>query len=730
MNDEGIIQIGERKTSGNWNPVQGPVLTRFLGANTSLSNDEKNRLVSETLSIMRQCVDPKAPGSNNTGLIIGHVQSGKTLSFTSLSALAQDNDYQIVLLLAGTTNNLVEQSFERLKRDLEIEKNRTWKLFSTQEKGFQKEEVQRVQIELDKWHRRSPRARTVLIVCMKHHQHIQHLASLLTDIDLESVPTLIIDDEGDQAGMNTKALTQEVSTTHARIKELRRVFPNHSYLLYTATPQAPLLISRIDTLSPDFGVVLKPGNNYVGGKEFFIEGVDKYIKFIPITDVPDRDVPPTSPPLSMLRALKDFFVGVAIGMYEKDYKDKNRSMMIHPAISTGDHLMFVRWARNIQDEWVTILRDPDHPGYDNLLEGFCDTFDQLTETYTVDCDFNQIKQFLSEAVSETAIIELNTRKKAKISSVDWSSDYSWILVGGIGLDRGFTVEGLTVSYMPRSIGSGNVDSIQQRARFFGYKKSYLGLCRIYLTEDNIDAFEDYVSHEESVRQSISQNIKDGKTLKDWRRSWVLNRPYKPTRSSVVLLDMYESWGHKEWIYPDYPYQPTEFVDNNREVADEILEKFDFSEYKEDGWTKWQTIPAFSNNIPLGKIIPLIGQFRYQSPNDSLQHSSIMLLLEKHDGEAPDMQCSVYAFSGPWCGINAHRSLNNQRPPKIKSLFQGRNDRTSYPGARQICSPNSITFQIHRYHLKNPDKSRILLRDLPVLAVNIPRNLNERIWLER
>ena len=271
MNDQGIIQIHERQTAGSWSPVQGPTLIRLLQSNRSLSDIEKDRLASETLSIMCQCANPKAPEDHKTGLIIGYVQSGKTLSFTSLSALAHDNGYQIVLLLAGTTNNLVEQSFERLKKALEVERSRNWKLFTTRDQGFQRSEVERVKSELAKWRKGSMRSRTVLIVSMKQHLHLQHLAAQFAGIDLAAVPTLIIDDEGDQAGMNTRALQQEESTTHARIKSLRSLFPHHSYLLYTATPQAPLLISRVDSLSPDFGAVLTPGDTYVGGKEFFFD---------------------------------------------------------------------------------------------------------------------------------------------------------------------------------------------------------------------------------------------------------------------------------------------------------------------------------------------------------------------------------------------------------------------------------------------------------------------------
>ena len=731
MSDEGMIRVHGRQTAGQWNPRQGTALTRLLESNTSLSADERERLSSETWSIMSQCVDPNASSKQNTGLIIGYVQSSKTLSFTSLAALAHDNDYQIVLLLAGTTNNLVEQSFERLKKDL-VEGNRDWKLFSTRDRGFQSLEVDRVRSELTKWQRRGRRrSRTVLIVSMKNHRHLSHLAELLAGIDLANVPTLIIDDEGDQAGMNTKALQKEESTTYTGIKTLCNLFPHHSYLSYTATPQAPLLISRIDTLSPDFGAVLTPGDKYVGGKEFFVTGTDKFIEHIPQNDVPDDDYPPDSPPTSMLEALKDFFIGVAIGLQgDDDERGNNRSMMIHPAITKVNHLMFVRWVQSICDEWKTILDNPDNLGYGDLVLGLQKAFDRLTKTYAVDYGFDQIKPLLYDAVSDTEIFELNTRERIKIPSINWGNGYSWILVGGIGLDRGFTVEGLTVSYMPRSIGVGNADNIQQRARFFGYKKHYLGLCRIYLTTENIDAFQDYVSHEESVRQSISQHIRSGGKLKDWRRTWLLSSCFQPTRRSVILLDMYQSSGREGWIYPNYPYEGTELVADNREVVNKLLNEFEFDSYKKEGWNNQQTIPKFSDDIQLSEIIPFIGQFRYKRPNDSLQHSAIMIILGKLASEDSDMRCSVYAFSGPWCGVDTRRSLGKTDPPKIKNLFQGKNPRTNYPGAREIHSDSTITFQIHRYHLENSDKSRILLMDLPVLAVYIPTHLVERVWVER
>lgn len=729
---QSIIRVGRSKptSEGTWTPVQGSAFTDMLNANDALSDEEKDQLVSETTSILGECVDPAKTDEVNTGLIIGYVQSGKTLSFTSLAALARDNQYRLVILLAGTTNNLVEQSHSRLKDDLNIEGTREWKLFSTQQKGFQQSELDRVNMELARWRRGNPRARTILIVSMKQHQHLDNLARLLSDSDLSDVPTLIIDDEGDQAGINTRAKQDEESTTYSRIIELRRLFPHHSYILYTATPQAPLLISRIDTLSPDFGRVLTPGSKYVGGQEFFVEEASRYIEPIPLGDVPDKNDPPHEPPKSLLAALRDYFIGVAIGLLEEDdQQGRNRSMMIHPAVPKDEHLMFARWVKQTKENWAIILQNEGHDDYENLVAAFKNSAREIFKTYETEFSFDDVLSVLFDAIEETAVVELNTREKNRIPSVDWKGEYSWILVGGIGLDRGFTVEGLTVSYMPRSTGVGNADNIQQRARFFGYKKGYLGLCRIYLTSENINAFTDYVKHEESIRGSIRRHLEDGKTLKEWRRTYFLDQSLKPTRNSVILLEMYQSKGRGGWITPDHPFEDSEIVSDNRELVDEIITDFDFKRYGEEGWNEKQLVPAFSNDIRLADVLVKIGQLRYKWPDDNLQHSALLLGLERLVTEEPDMRCSFYALSGPWSGISALRTLSDKSPPKIKNLFQGKNPKTNYPGARALISNETVTFQLHRYDIQTADKKR-MISDVPILAVHVPDHLMERVWVER
>jgi hypothetical protein len=353
----------------------------------------------------------------------------------------------------------------------------------------------------------------------------------------------------------------------------------------------------------------------------------------------------------------------------------------------------------------------------------------LLQSYSCIFTVDEVLATLPEALEATEIQELNTREKSRITSVDWKGEYSWILVGGIGLDRGFTVEGLTVSYMPRSTGVGNADNIQQRARFFGYKRSYIGLCRIYLTTENIDAFTDYVRHEESIRTNIRNHLAQGKTLKDWSRTYFLDQSLKPTRSSVVLLEMYQSRGRGGWISPDHPHEDLDILAENRETAKEILRDFHLDRYEEPGWNAKQVVPAFSDNIQLCDFLPYFGKIRYKWPDDSLQHSSLMLMLGQLVADQPDATCSFYGFSGPWSGVDAIRSLNDDKPAKIKNLFQGSNAATNYPGARALISQADVTFQLHRYDLQTNDKKRTL-RDVPVFAVHFPDPLIERVWVER
>jgi hypothetical protein len=123
---------------------------------------------------------------------------------------------------------------------------------------------------------------------------------------LTAAAALIIDDEADQAGLNNQVRRNRRSPTYRQLLSLRDALPHHSYLQYTATPQAPLLINVIDVLSPRFAKVLTPGDGYVGGRELFLDRASQ-VREIPTTDIGSAENPLVAPPETLLEAMRLFF---------------------------------------------------------------------------------------------------------------------------------------------------------------------------------------------------------------------------------------------------------------------------------------------------------------------------------------------------------------------------------------------------------------------------------------
>jgi hypothetical protein len=170
-----------------------------------------------------------------------------------------------------------------------------------------------------------------------------------------------------------------------------------------------------------------------------------------------------------------------------------------------------------------------------LLDDFRAAYEDLRATESGIPSFEDIRRVLPRAIRLTQVQEVNA-SRGKTPPILWSNAYAWILIAGQAVDRGFTVEGLTVTYMPRGVGVGNADTLQQRGRFFGYKRPYLGYCRIYLPADVAAAYHDYVEHEEDVRLQLRPYEAPGRSLNDWKRAFIMAPYMRPTRQNVLRLD--------------------------------------------------------------------------------------------------------------------------------------------------------------------------------------------------
>lgn len=513
--------------------------------------DAYRRVRRDALAIVRRSRRFSEPDGARTGLVVGYVQSGKTLSMTTVSALARDNGCRIVILLAGVTTNLLQQNAARFKTDLRKASGKAsaWRIFNSQD-GLGQADLGYLQQAVNEW--RDAKfsevdRQTFLYLVLKNHVHLDKLHDLLRQVDLQGIPALILDDEADQAGLNTSPDGPEASTTYERIARVRHRLPHHTYLQYTATPQAPLLIALDDMLSPAFAELVEPGDGYTGGQSFFGPTAPPgLVRTIPEADLFKPGAPPDDPPESLLEAMRVFFIGCAVASYRG--RPKTRSMLVHPSPRKADHSRYLDWVREIVKRWASTLRGSDEAERADTLSEFRAAYDDLATTDGAVPPFDQLEQRLLVALGRVSLKEVNSQDG---SEIDWDNADEHILVGGEKLNRGFTVEGLTVTYMPRDAGEWNADTIQQRARFFGYKASYLALCRLYLHPDVIHAFRAYVRHEEDIRKQLAEHR--GRPLREWRRAFFLSAKMRPTRRNVLSDPFYRIAKDQLWFVQKYPH---------------------------------------------------------------------------------------------------------------------------------------------------------------------------------
>ncbi len=712
-----------------WQPNVGPEAQGLM--ERKLPGPAGEAVLDAAASILAHGVSPVEAHDHVTGLVVGYVQSGKTLSFTTVVALARDNNYQLVIVVAGTSKLLLNQSTLRLRKDLlvdEVEGSQRWVTYTNPPNNEDNRRF--IQQMLDEW--RDPQVpagerATILITVMKQHQHMANLVAILEHLELADVPTLIIDDEADQASLNTLVNRGRESTTYRRLLELRNVVPWHTFLQYTATPQAPLLINIIDVLSPQFVEVLEPGNDFTGGQTFF-GGGHSLVRVIPPQDISSDDNPLTAPPPSLLEALRVFMIGVAAGLIQGvSVQNPRRSMLVHPSQRTAPHLEYRNWIDQSSREWRRLLDLPEtDPDRIDLMEDFRDAYDDLSQMVPDLSPFADITRTLMRAFRRTSIEEVNARGRPT-PTVDWSRAYGWILVGGQSMDRGFTVEGLTVTYMPRGPGVGNADTIQQRARFFGYKHAYLGFCRIYLEQDALTAFEQYGQHEEEMRAQLQAFQTSGRPLREWKRAFVLSPDLRPCRNNVIQYEYARGRYADQWFFPRMVDTPDELTAENLQTLSAFENALDF--VPDTAFVSSQ--PAQQHlvceTVPLRAVLSeLLVGYRISDAADSREMTGLVLQLTKAQEQDPNETAVVYRMRPAYQGV---RDVDaNGRITSIRRLFQGptrvRGDggqTYSYPGDVAFRDDDRVAVQIHHYDLKHDDQ--VIAHNMPVIAVWVPRRMS-------
>jgi hypothetical protein len=512
-----------------------PSLRDYLLGMKGWSTSAVRSLDESTDRILAEIADPTAERFDIRGLVLGYVQSGKTASFTAVMAKAADVGYRLLIVLSGLDNGLRRQTQIRLNKELAgypdnrpgavpmPPMGRQWHQFTTEDFNgdFRAGNAN---------HSALQGTQPVLLVVKKNGAVLRRLHAWIDAAPEEvrrTLPLLVIDDEADQASVDTRGSYQTdgadpddtyeaPAVINGLIRQLLQKFQRRAYVAYTATPFANILIPH-NTIDPavgsdlypkDFIVDLPKPDGYFGAEELFgrqdaetgelIGGIDA-VRHIPDVDLAALEGAGMSPSLD--QALLDFILAGAARAGRGD-GDKPATMLIHTSQRTGEHdriwtQVNARFAE-LKDEW----RYQRGQGIrERMRARWEDEFIPVTRATFANREltFDQIEGHIGPFVEAVLVRQINSTT-GEMLDYEREPGLKAIAVGGNKLARGLTLEGLLISYFVRA--SAMYDTLMQMGRWFGFRGGYEDLTRIWMTAELAGWFSDLASVEYALREDI------------------------------------------------------------------------------------------------------------------------------------------------------------------------------------------------------------------------------------
>lgn len=452
-----------------------------------IGNPNEVREIRETAeAVVRKWVDARAPGKEQiNGLIYGLVQSGKTGALTVTGAMGADAGYQVVLVLTSDIDPLYKQTLQRVREafpGIDILAKSDFKDGDTFNKRI--------------------KSGTCAIVTTKNGRMLQTLVDNFQTGKNKNLTCLIIDDEADQASLNTKTNKEDGtrSAVNEKIAALRGFFDRNTYLQVTATPQALFLQVPGHDFRPQFTVLSRAGADYVGGEDFFGDG-SALVEEFDLQDISDlAQGPQPSPTLkipgSLLRALDVFMIG---GAYKRSKDaDQNCAFLCHVSTKTADHRHIVDLLLKYKTDLPAGIKAKNPAVIKRLQAAYKDLatthqgirnskLDELLDAIEFFSPGTHVKLVNGESDEEVAV----------------NSPYN-LFVGGNKLGRGVTIRNLLVSYYGRNPKRPQADTVLQHARMYGYRRKDIGLLRLFLPKELHIVFRAINKMERSLRELIER----------------------------------------------------------------------------------------------------------------------------------------------------------------------------------------------------------------------------------
>ncbi|MFD6653634.1 Z1 domain-containing protein [Streptomyces parvus] len=664
-------------------------------------------------AVVERLADPTRPDAYGArGLVVGYVQSGKTANFTGVTAKAIDAGYRLVIVLGGTLNLLRGQTQRRLDMELIGQENilrgadpadtdslvgvdylddEDWpgkfvshggrpstlgsfdiERLTTRDNDYQSLETGIRALVFDKQVRTQPlnapdnlhRAAARVMVVKKNKSVLSKLIKDLKKIGgplLSEIPTLIIDDESDQASVNTtnpdkweegKATRTAIN---GQISQLLGLLPRAQYVGYTATPFANVFVDPgdgDDIFPRDFLISLPRPTGYMGVQDFHdldrtdeaSVGSAERAHVRSMDDGTHRDRLP--------EALDAFVLAGALKLYRAangvdDSPFRHHTMLVHESVGVKQHALLAKRIRVLWDEAAYTSQE----GHDRLaallaadFQRFADDGMPTPATYAdLKPHVSRARQLINSGGTPVLVVNGDTERDYDQPDLDFDRTPNvWkILVGGTKLSRGFTVEGLTVTYYRRR--TQQADTLMQMGRWFGFRPGYRDLVRLYIgraepagrtrTVDLYEAFEAICRDEETFRAQLTRyaTLVDGKPqvtpsqippLVSQHLSWL-----KPSaRNKMFNAELVEIRSPGEWVEPTaYPTAPAD-LRHNAEVWRPVLDLLgaDPITLRRDASAGGDSFEAQVGTLDHEELLKVLCDLRWSVPSQFSPHLESLL----------------------------------------------------------------------------------------------------------
>ena len=624
--------LHNKKSSENFEPYFWSRYKKLLLQN-GFAPPVVSSIDNVTDKIVARLEDPDKEGSwDRRGMVVGHVQSGKTANFIGVVNKASDVGYELIIILAGMQETLRSQTQERVdegyigqdsskKNSVDfaesligvgnLNHDKIPYSFTAKHKDFD----DRSNFVVKKYD-----DATVLVV-KKNARVLEKLRDWLkknnSNIDgsISNLPLLLIDDEADHASVNTNDPEKDPTTINKRIREILNLFHRKCYLAYTATPFANIFIDPSseddmykDNLFPkDFIISLDPPSNYVGSEKLFgnesealniIREIDDIEDIIPLKHKKDQTV--SCLPESLKKAVYSHTISKAIRIL-RGQTNKHHSMLVHLSrykdVQKEVFDLIVQFRQDIEKGvryYYKLQKDEalNNPYMKDLYSIWKDDFS------TIYSEWSDIQEKLLEAVASMQVMLINGDSPDSLDYKAYKNGLNVIAVGGDKLSRGLTLEGLATSYFYRS--TSMYDTLMQMGRWFGYRDGFADLCRIYLTPMTESYFAHISNAVEELREELKEMFAANLTPKEFglkvrtHPGSLLITARNKMRASETLLHRTDLSGRLVETYV-VDLKP-EHRKNNLSLFNEISEnlqktkKAEYSESSNNNYV-WKHVPA-------------------------------------------------------------------------------------------------------------------------------------------